>query len=73
MSQCRCRVVGASLSDLQTVVAEVTKVVMRAARFLAGKAAQTPVYGLPLEAGVGGLDLGDDVAACAFGGAGALL
>ena len=46
---------------------------MRAARFVAGKAAHTTIDGLPLKAGVGGLDLGDDVASRELGGAGALL
>lgn len=52
-----------SESDRQPVVAEVMQVVMRAARFVAGEAADASVDGLPLEPGVGGADLGDDVAA----------
>jgi len=39
----------------------------------AGKAAYAPVDCLPLKAGVGGLDLGDDVASCELGGTAAPL
>lgn len=72
-SDCRLPVAGASWTHLQTVVAEVTKVLMRAARFVTSKAAHTPVGGLPLKSGVGGLDFGDDVAPRELGGTGALL
>ena len=60
-------VVGVSRTDPQTVVAEVAKVVMCAAGLVASHAAETPIDGLPLEADAGGLDLGDDVAACELG------
>jgi len=40
---------------------------MGATSFVTRKAAHTPVDGLPLESGAGGLDLGHDVASCELG------
>lgn len=52
-----CRAVGEALDRLVHRVGRIG-----AARFVAGHAADAPVDGLPLEFGVGGLDLDDDVA-----------
>jgi hypothetical protein len=57
----------------QTVIADVFEVVVGAAGFVAGHAAQAPVDGLALEAGTGRLDFGDDVTPCKLGRARALM
>lgn len=50
-----------SPAQLQAIVAEVFEIAVRAARFVAGHAAQTAVDGLPFEAVVVGIaDFGDD-------------
>jgi len=56
--------------DLQSVVAEITKIVTRAAGFTASHAAQAAVDGLPCEAVAGTADFGDDLPASELGRAG---
>ena len=65
--------VSVSGAEPYSVVAEVFEVVVGAAGFVAGQAAEAAVDGLPPEAVTGCLDLRDDVAAGELGGAGALL
>jgi len=60
-------VAGAVTTRAQAAVADVFEVVVGAAGFVAGHAAQAPVDGLALEAGTGRLDFGDDVTPCKLG------
>ena len=59
--------------ETQLVIAQVIEVVVHAARFLTGQAADATVDGLAFEAGAGRLDLRDDIAARELGGADALV
>jgi hypothetical protein len=64
---------GSVTAKSQLVIAEVVEVVMCAAGFVPGHAAQAAVDGLALEDGASRLDFGDDVASCELGCAGALM
>jgi hypothetical protein len=65
--------VSSAATQSQLVVAEVFEIVVGAARFVAGHAAEAAVDRLKLEATASGSDLCNDVAADELGRAGALM